>query len=75
MKNLSKMILELVKEKTMRIIGLLLTAIGAINWGILGICGCNITELILGSLLARIIYIIIGASGVFQIWCVFKLRR
>lgn len=50
-------------------IALILIIIGAINWGLIGIFKLNLVELIFGdmTLLARIIYILVGISGLWGI--------
>ena len=50
-------------------IALLLVIIGAINWGLIGIFNFNLVETIFGgfSVLSRIIYILVGISG---LWCI-----
>ena len=41
--------------------------IGAINWGLVGLLGVNLVEMIFGAgqLLSKVVYIIIGFAGVF----------
>ena len=48
---------------------LVLTIIGAIVWGIIGIFDVNIVDMIFGagSIVSRIIYTLVGISG---IWCI-----
>lgn len=56
-------------------IALSLTIIGSIVWGIIGIFGINIVELLFnGSLqiIARIIYTLVGLSG---LWCISLIFR
>ena len=50
-------------------IALVLVIIGAINWGLIGLFNFNLVELIFGNmtLLARIIYILVGISGLWAI--------
>ena len=50
-------------------IALVLIIIGTINWGLIGIFKLNLVELIFGdmTLLARIIYILVGISGLWGI--------
>ena len=51
--------------KVIDIIALVLIIIGAINWGLVGIFNFNLVEAIFGglSVLTRIIYILVGISG------------
>lgn len=50
-------------------IALILIIIGAINWGLIGIFDFNLVEMIFGDMtvLARIIYILVGVSGLWGI--------
>ncbi len=50
-------------------IALILIIIGAINWGLIGIFKFNLVEMIFGDMtvLARIIYILVGVSGLWGI--------
>ena len=58
-------------------IALILTIIGALNWGLVGIAGLDLVALLFGpmSSLSRIVYILIGASAVLMFWgvpCTFR---
>lgn len=50
-------------------IALILIIIGAINWGLIGLFRFNLVELIFGdmTLLARIVYSLVGISGLWGI--------
>lgn len=54
-------------------IALVLVIIGAINWGLIGIFNFNLVELIFGNMtvMARIIYILVGISGLWAIKLLF----
>ena len=54
-------------------IALVLVVIGAINWGLVGIFNFNIVDAIFGamSILSRIIYILVGISGLWSIRLLF----
>lgn len=47
-------------------LALVLTVIGAINWGLVGLFGFNLVEAIFGAgtLLTSIVYIIVGLAGI-----------
>ena len=47
-------------------IALILTIIGALNWGLVGFFGFNLVSFIFGdmSILTRIVYALVGLSGV-----------
>lgn len=51
------------------VIALILTIIGAINWGVIGICGFNIVAWIcVQNIIAqRVIYIIVGVAALWLI--------
>lgn len=55
-------------------IALILAIIGAINWGLVGIFGLDLVDLIFGSVawLASIIYILVGVAGLYLIYYLFK---
>ena len=56
-------------------IALLLTIIGAINWGLVGLFRFDLVAWLLGgqtSLLARIVYALVGVAG---LWCITLLFR
>ena len=54
-------------------IALILIIIGAINWGLIGIFKFNLVEMIFGDMtvLARIIYTLVGISGLWGIKLLF----
>lgn len=51
-------------------IAFLLVIIGALNWGLVGLFNLDLVALLFGagSLLSRIVYILVGASAVYAIW-------
>ena len=56
-------------------IALLLTIIGAINWGLIGFFQFDLVASIFGgqaALVSRIIYTVVGAAG---LWCISMLFR
>lgn len=55
-------------------IALLLIIIGAINWGLIGIFEFNLVDTIFGemSILSRIIYTLVGISGLWGIKMLFE---
>ena len=54
-------------------IALVLIIVGALNWGLIGIFNFNLVETIFGgfSIIARIIYILVGISGLWGIKLLF----
>ena len=59
--------------QTLQKICLLLTIIGAINWGLIGIFDFNLVDAIfgVGSMLSRIIYSLVGIAGLINIYLLF----
>ena len=52
----------------------ILVIIGALNWGLVGILDLNLVTTILGSIawLEKVIYILIGLSGIWELILLFK---
>ncbi|MDO8618973.1 MAG: DUF378 domain-containing protein [Candidatus Daviesbacteria bacterium] len=52
---------------TKQLVGWVLV-IGAINWGLVGLLGLNIVEAIfgVGSMLTKVVYIVVGLAGVYK---------
>lgn len=50
-------------------IALALVIIGAVNWGLIGLFNFNLVDTIFGamSIISRIVYILVGVSG---LWCI-----
>ena len=59
--------------KTIDTIALILIIIGAINWGLVGIFNFNLVDTLFGtmSVISRIIYILVGISGLWGIKLIF----
>ena len=59
--------------KVIDTIALVLIIIGAINWGVVGIFNFNLVDAIFGamSVISRIIYILVGISGLWAIKLLF----
>lgn len=55
--------------KALDYIVLILVIVGAINWGLIGFFGLDLVAFLFGSmsLIARIVYAIIGISGLYAI--------
>ena len=53
--------------------GLVISIIGCINWGLVGIFNFNLVDAIFGvmSVISRIIYILVGISGLWAIKLLF----
>ena len=59
--------------KTVDTIALILIIIGAINWGLIGLFKFNLVDTIFGSmsLISRIIYTLVGVSGLWGFKLIF----
>lgn len=62
------------KKDTLGMIALVLTIIGGINWGLVGIANLDLVKLIFGfmPLLQQIIYILVGLSALYLAYAEFK---
>ncbi len=63
--------------KTVDYIALIIVIIGAINWGLIGFFSFDLVRLIFGdmSLLSRIIYSLVGISGLYAISYFGRIRN
>ncbi len=60
--------------ETAQKIFLVVTIIGAVNWGLIGFFDFNLVTMIFGegTLFTKIIYMLVGVSGLFNIWILFN---
>ena len=63
--------------KTLDYIALILVAIGAINWGLIGFFDFDLVRVLFGdmSMVSRIIYALIGISGLYSLSFFGRLRN
>lgn len=56
---------------------LVLTVIGAINWGLIGLFGFNLVTAIFGGVpfLVALIYILVGLAGLWQVALMVRLAQ
>lgn len=56
---------------------LVLVIVGALNWGLVGLFKFNLVEAIFGkdTMLARIVYSLVGLSGLYLIYLITQLNR
>lgn len=53
--------------KALNVIATALLVVGGLNWGLVGICGCNFVELLFESSLAvRVVYYLVGIAAIHQ---------
>ena len=59
--------------QTLQKVALVITIIGAVNWGLIGIFDFNLVDAIfgVGSALSRIIYTLVGITGLVNIGLLF----
>jgi uncharacterized membrane protein YuzA (DUF378 family) len=56
--------------KALNVITLLLVIVGAVNWGLVGLFQFDLVAALFGgqdALLARLVYVLVGASGLYQL--------
>lgn len=60
--------------KILQKIALVLTIIGAVNWGLIGLFDFNLVATLFGaeSVISRIIYILVGLAGIVNIGLLFE---
>lgn len=58
------------------VVSLILIIIGAINWGFIGFFNLDFVALLFGtmSIISRIVYVIIGISGIYSLVLFWKLK-
>lgn len=63
--------------KTLDYIALILVAIGAINWGLIGFFDFNLVRALFGNmtLASRIVYALVGISGLYSLSFFGRLRN
>ena len=59
--------------KIIKIIAFILTVIGAINWGLVGLFGFDLVSEIFGdmSIFSRIIFALVGLSGLYSLFAIY----
>lgn len=58
--------------ETLQKVCLILTIIGALTWGFIGLFDLNLVELVFGDdILSRIIYVLVGIAGIINIGLLF----
>ncbi len=59
---------------TLQKVALVLTIVGAINWGLVGLFDFNLVAALFGeeNIVARIIYVLIGIAGIINVGLLFE---
>jgi uncharacterized protein len=60
---------KVTRMKTLNLLTLILTIVGGLNWGLVGLADFNLVAAIFGdgSALARTVYVLVGLSALYQI--------
>lgn len=60
--------------KTIGLVSMALLIIGGINWGLVGLAGLDLVKMVFKSipLLMKLVYVLVGAAGVWQAVLFFK---
>ena len=55
-------------------IALVLVIVGAVNWGLVGVANMDLVALLLGagSMLSKVVYVLVGLSGLYTIYYLTK---
>lgn len=63
--------------KALNLITLILTIVGGINWGLVGLADFNLVAALLGSEsgLSRMVYVLVGLSALYQVMPLTKAFR
>ncbi|AIL12830.1 hypothetical protein IM40_03740 [Candidatus Paracaedimonas acanthamoebae] len=62
-------------EYYLKLVANILTLIGALNWGLIGINNFNLVAYLFNPTLSRIIYTIVGISGIYLLIKLFIIRK
>lgn len=56
-------------KKTLHMLAFLLTVVGALNWGLVGVLNLNVVNMLLGSfpLFEKLVYLLVGAGAVYLV--------
>ncbi len=59
---------------TLQKVALVLTIIGAVNWGLIGLFDFNLVSALFGdeNVITRIIYVLVGIAGIINIGLLFE---
>jgi len=66
------------KMGTLDTVAMVLVVVGALNWGLVGLLDMNLVESLLGgsgSMLVKIVYILVGLSGVQVLWKWYGMKK
>jgi uncharacterized membrane protein YuzA (DUF378 family) len=54
------------KKNLLQLVAFILVVIGALNWGLVGLFGLNVVNVVLGSIeiVERIVYVLVGVAAI-----------
>ncbi len=60
--------------KALNILTLILLIVGGLNWGLVGALNFDLVATVFGAgtLLARLVYVVVGLSAIWQLWPLFS---
>lgn len=58
-------------------VALVLIIVGALNWGLIGLFGYNLVEVIFGlnTLATKLVYVLVGLAGAYELYVLVRNRR
>ncbi|AJF62449.1 MAG: hypothetical protein QT11_C0001G0300 [archaeon GW2011_AR20] len=61
-------------RNTWEIVALVLLVVGGLNWGLFGAFSFNVVDTVFGagSVVARIVYVLVGVSAIYALFFAFK---
>jgi uncharacterized membrane protein YuzA (DUF378 family) len=59
---------------TIDMIAIILLLVGGVNWGFVGLLDFDVIGAIVGMVLARIVFVLIGISALWYIFCWFQKK-
>ncbi len=66
-----EVVLTMAKASNLEKTAHILVLIGGLNWGLVGAFGLNVVDM-LGGMIAKIVYILVGLSALWGLWGLFK---
>ncbi len=65
------------KMSSMQMLSWGLITVGALNWGLIGLTGVDLVNMLFNTspALVQIVYILIGLAGVYSIWGMFTMGK
>jgi uncharacterized membrane protein YuzA (DUF378 family) len=66
------------KMNTLETVAFVLVVVGALNWGLVGLLDLNLVDALLGGLgmaVVKIVYILVGLSGVVVLWSWYSKKK